>query len=32
MTEPPAGLRERMRRTVLKEITDVAQQLFIERG
>jgi AcrR family transcriptional regulator len=32
MTEPPAGLRERMRRTVLQEIADVALQLFTERG
>ena len=32
MTEPPAGLRERMRRTVLNEIAEVALQLFTERG
>jgi AcrR family transcriptional regulator len=32
MTEPPAGLRERMRRTVLNEIAEVALKLFTERG
>jgi len=32
MTEPPAGLRERMRRTVLNEIAEVALTLFTERG
>src|SRR5580704_9262497 len=32
MTEPPAGLRERMRRTVLSEIAEVALKLFIEHG
>jgi AcrR family transcriptional regulator len=32
MTEPQPGLRERTRRAVQKEITDVAEQLFVERG
>ena len=32
MTEQPAGLRERMRRTVLNEIAEVALKLFTERS
>ena len=32
MADPPAGLRERMRRTVLNEIAEVALKLFTERG
>jgi AcrR family transcriptional regulator len=32
MSDPQPGLRERTRRAVQKEITDVAQHLFVERG